>query len=41
LYNTTDGTLSYDPDGTGGQSATPFAQLMGAPNLTAGQIAIA
>ena len=40
LYNRSNGILSYDPDGNGGQSATNLLQLEGAPNLASGQIEI-
>lgn len=40
LYNTTTGVLSFDPDGTGAQTALAIATLSGTPELTVGQIAI-
>lgn len=40
LYNTTTGALSYDQDGSGGQSATQFIQFEAAPSLVTSQIVI-
>jgi Ca2+-binding RTX toxin-like protein len=40
LYNTTTGALSYDPDGTGAQAATLFANLSGNPALSAADLAV-
>ena len=41
IYNTTNGNLYYDADGTGGGStATLFATLAGAPVITASDIFI-
>jgi Ca2+-binding RTX toxin-like protein len=35
IYNSTNGNLYYDPDGTAAQAATLFATLTGAPVITA------
>jgi Ca2+-binding RTX toxin-like protein len=40
VYNTTTGTLYYDPDGTGAAAATAFAVLSTQPTLTAGDFLI-
>lgn len=41
LYNSSNGILSYDSDGNGGQSAVDLLQLDGAPGLIKSQIVIA
>ena len=40
LYNTTTGNLSYDPDGSGIQTATIFAHLTSHPTLAVADLAI-
>lgn len=35
LYETSTSALSFDPDGTGGDAATQFSTLIGAPGLSA------
>ena len=41
LYNTLNGNLSFDPDGTGGTAAIRFAVLTGHPTLLAADILFA
>lgn len=41
LYNTTNGILSYDPDGTGAGAAISLAQILGAPTVAAGDFIVA
>ena len=40
IYNSANGTLSYDADGAGGAAATQFAYLIGTPTLSASDFTV-